>query len=301
MQRGSVLGLSPSFNSYDSGRLAEIAARILGELGESEFDTDFENGNYILDSVSSFQVIPGNAEVEGVNEDEQEVKEEEVEDEDESDSEFTFMWREPETSPISADEIFYNGQIRPIFPIYDRDLLLGQGRKQDALVNPPTPASIRLPLRKLLIEERGTASSSSSEADELDGVPPGTYCVWTPKAAESPPGTCRKSNSTGSSKRWKFRDFLHRSNSDGKDTFVFLTPNSSMKKRTEKEATTSSAGNPKPKSVITGENVTSADRKNNTTARKKEAERRRSFLPYRQDLVGFFANVNGLSRNLHPF
>ena len=62
------------------------------------------------------------------------------------------------------------------------------------------PASIRLPLRKLLIEERETASCSSSEADELEGVPSGTYCVWTPKAAESPPGRCRKSNSTGSSK-----------------------------------------------------------------------------------------------------
>ena len=72
----------------------------------------------------------------------------------------------------------------------------------------------------LLIEERGTAS----EANELEGVPLGTYCVWKPKAMESPPRRYKKSNSTGSLKWWKFRDFLHRSNNDGKDTFVFLTP-----------------------------------------------------------------------------
>jgi hypothetical protein len=28
---------------------------------------------------------------------------------------------------------------------------------------------------------------------------------------------------------------------------------------------------------------------------------RRTFLPYRQDLVGLFANVRGLSRSHHPF
>ena len=289
MQRSLLPGLSPSFNRYDSGRLAEIAARILGELGESEFQSEI---NSQKESVSSLEVKAGNGD-------------DEEEEEDDDEEEFTFCWREPETSPISADEIFYNGQIRPIF---NGDLGISEGQNHEVSVNPPppptttTPASIRLPLRKLLIEERGTASCSSSEADELEGVPPGTYCVWTPKAAESPPGKCRKSNSTGSSKRWKFRDFLHRSNSDGKDTFVFLTPNSnsSMKKKTDKEATSTSAGKPKPKSV-TGENVTSSNRKNNNTASKKETERRRSYLPYRQDLVGFFANVNGMSRNLHPF
>ena len=95
-----------------------------------------------------------------------------------------------------------------------------------------------------LIEERGM----TSKADELEGVPPGTYCVWKPKAAESPPGRCRKNNSTGSSKRWKFYDFLHWSNNDGKDTFVFLTPRSNMKKKAEKEAP-SGVRKPKPKSI----------------------------------------------------
>ena len=96
----------------------------------------------------------------------------------------------------------------------------------------------------LLIEERGTAS----EVDELEGVLPGMYYVWKPKATKSPPRRCRKNNSTGSSKRWKFRNFLHRSNNDDKDTFVFLTPYSSMKKKAEKEAPFG-AENPKPKAI----------------------------------------------------
>ncbi|WKA09681.1 hypothetical protein VitviT2T_027304 [Vitis vinifera] len=91
-------------------------------------------------------------------------------------------------------------------------------------------------------------SCSSSEADELEEVPPRKYCMWKPKAVESPPGRCRKNNSMGSSKRWKFREFLHRSNSNDKDTFVFLTPYSSMKKKAKKEAP-SGVGKPKPKAI----------------------------------------------------
>ncbi|MCD7448395.1 hypothetical protein HAX54_041548 [Datura stramonium] len=106
-------------------------------------------------------------------------------------------------SPISADEIFHNGQIRPIFPIL-------------------TEISIKLKRRRI------------QSRFDLEGIPPGTYCVWRPRSAEeSPSELCKKSNSTGSSsKRWKLRDFLHRSNSDGKETFVFLT--TPFKKREEK-------------------------------------------------------------------
>ncbi|KAK6155194.1 hypothetical protein DH2020_009442 [Rehmannia glutinosa] len=55
-----------------------------------------------------------------------------------------------------------------------------------------------------------------------ENIPAGTYCVWRPKGADQPsPSRCKKSKSTGSaSKRWKFRDLL-RSNSEGKDSFVF--------------------------------------------------------------------------------
>jgi hypothetical protein len=84
----------------------------------------------------------------------------------------------------------------------------------------------RLPLRKLFYEDRETFSCSSSEADDIDSLELRSYCVWMPKKEEGSPRSCKKSSYTGSnSKRWKFKDFIHRSNSDGKDTFVFLMPN----------------------------------------------------------------------------
>ena len=65
MQGASAVSVSPSLNSYSSGKLAEIAARVVH-----------------------------------------------------------VVCREPEySSPISADEIFYNGQIKPFYPIFDQTLL----------------------------------------------------------------------------------------------------------------------------------------------------------------------------------
>ncbi|KAA8540820.1 hypothetical protein F0562_024783 [Nyssa sinensis] len=245
MQSSPVLSLSPSFNSYSSGKLAEIAARVVEEFrAESESEVD-ELFAFKSEEVSSQEKLQG-----------EEVKDDNEEEEDE-DFEFAFAGREPDSSTISADEIFYNGQIRPMFPIFNRDLLLGDSENENSVSSkPPTPSSVRCPLRKLFIEERDSPSCSSSEADELDRIPSGTYCVWTPKAtAEQSPGRCKKSNSTGSSKRWKFRDLLHRSNSDGKDTFVFLTPSNATAKKREKMATTEASkveGKVKSKGAVGG-------------------------------------------------
>jgi hypothetical protein len=88
---------------------------------------------------------------------------------------------------------------------------------------------IDYPLRKLFYEDRETFSCSSSEADDIDSLELRSYCVWTPKKEEGSPGSCKKSSYTWSnSKRWKFKDFIHQSNSDGKDTFMFLMPNTFM-------------------------------------------------------------------------
>ncbi|XXG43913.1 hypothetical protein AAC387_Pa01g3842 [Persea americana] len=70
--------------------------------------------------------------------------------------------------------------------------------------------SIRLPLRKILINGRDASpvssspsTSSSLESDSLTGIPNGKYCLWSSKSA--PPETSdKKSNSTGSLKRWWF-------------------------------------------------------------------------------------------------
>nr|GLL44636.1 uncharacterized protein LOC109150784 [Ipomoea trifida] len=52
-------------------------------------------------------------------------------------------------------------------------------------VSSTQPEKAWLPLRKLFTEECETQSScSSSEADELDGVPVETYCIWRSKPVD---------------------------------------------------------------------------------------------------------------------
>ncbi|XP_077242287.1 uncharacterized protein LOC143882738 [Tasmannia lanceolata] len=262
--------ICPSFSRYSAVRFGEIAAEIIREEEKSGAGD------------------PGDQ------------RREEAEDDD---FEFAFS-RHPDTSPISADEIFSNGQIRPIFPIFNRDLLLPDEKQPEN-----NQASIRLPLRKLLSEERDRpfSSSSSSESNELVGLPADSYCVWTPRSVPPSPARCKKSNSTGSSKRWRFRDLLHRSSSDGKETFVFLSspaPATASKKDSKLEipkARRNSGENKLAGKGKAGETASAHEMHYVRNRAIKEGDRRRSFLPYRQDIVGFFANVNGLSKSLHPF
>ncbi|GAV63782.1 DUF1645 domain-containing protein [Cephalotus follicularis] len=275
------MSVSPSLRSYSSCNLAEIAARVVQEF-RLESEISKEENIFLWDTSPHHQILLQedhyNDHYNYNNNNNNKINEED-EDEDEE-FEFAFVCKEPETCPISADEIFCNGQIKPTYPIFDTNLLQNTTKK-----------SSRPPLRQLFSEDRETTttttpSCSSSEADELDGLNPGTYCVWTPKKAEEEsPGRCKKSNSTGSSsKRWKFRDLLHRSHSDGKDRFVFLEP---RKKSEEK--------------VNNNNNNKGVEDHYVRTRAIKKGDNKRSFLPYKQDLMGFFSNVNGMSKNLHPF
>ncbi|KAK8516131.1 hypothetical protein V6N12_013538 [Hibiscus sabdariffa] len=149
---------SPSFTTHSSGRLAEIAARVVDE----EEDDDFE---------------------------------------------FAIVCRDPEVSPVSADEIFYDGQIRPIYPVFNTNLLKNSiDQIQTPASNSKPPRSHRLPLRELMNED------GERTDDELDRVTPGTYCVWTPKAA---PTSAKIDTGSGpSSKRWKLKELLYTSGGD---------------------------------------------------------------------------------------
>ncbi|KAH0991665.1 hypothetical protein GBA52_003148 [Prunus armeniaca] len=142
------------------------------------------------------------------------------------------------------------------------------------------------------------------------GVPEGTYCEWSRKPVVVAPELKNKSNSTGSSKLWRVRDLKLRSNSDGKDAFVFLNPNSTTTPPKPSQETADNKSGAKIVKTVEkvkgkakkAETVSSAHEKHYVMNRaKKEGDKRRSYLPYRQDLVGFFTNVNGLSRNVHPF
>ncbi|KAK9052412.1 hypothetical protein SSX86_029041 [Deinandra increscens subsp. villosa] len=153
-------------------------------------------------------------------------------------------------------------------------------------------SAITVSLRKLFIEKRDESSScSSSEAGELESVPSGTYCVWKPKAdlVISTP-KWKKSRSTGSgsgSERWRLRYLLRRSNSEGKEAVVVVTPKK--------------VDSPKVR-WNSGEVLKIGSHERFYVERRAESEigKRKSFLPYRKDLVGLFANVNGMGKML-PF
>ncbi|XP_038885805.1 uncharacterized protein LOC120076099 [Benincasa hispida] len=224
----------------------------------------------------------------------------EEEDEDE-DEEFSFVCANPDgSSPISADDAFYNGQIRPVYPLFNRDLLF---------VDEENSETFRPPLRKVFVEKRDTLAPVSESELEVEGVIEGTYCEWSPATAE----LGKKSNSTGFSKLWRFRDFMtmHRSSSDGKDAFVFLSNPSSS-------SSSSSSSSPKPSknkphkqlqpasapkvNRLKPQTPSSAHETHYVRSRaQKQVDKHKSYLPYRQDLVGFFTTVNGFSKNVHPF
>ncbi|TMW97846.1 hypothetical protein EJD97_004894 [Solanum chilense] len=251
-----------------------------------------------------------------IEEDYEDDEEEEVEDEEE---EFSFACG-IDAPPIAADEVFYNGQIRPLFPLFNQSLLLSDEDLEALKEQLP----IRPPVKNIFIQTEDNpnpgSSNSLTESEEIVGP----FCEWSKnkaiEATSDNPEVCKKSNSTGFSKLWRFKDFLHRSNSDGRDTFVFLNPTTPAAKVEEKivrkdETTTSE----KKKKEISGEVkvIGKVTKKMKKVVKKSEGvlaheaymkskakaeDRRRSYLPYRPELVGFFTNVNGgLTKNVHPF
>lgn len=244
-------------------------------------------------------------------------EEEEVEDDDDNENEeeeFSFACG-IDAPPIAADEMFYNGQIRPLFPLFNQNLLLSDEDLEALKEQLP----IRPPVKKIFIQTEDNSIPATS-SEEIAGP----FCEWSKnkaiEATRDNPEVCKKSNSTGFSKLWRFKDFLHRSNSDGRDTFVFLNPTTPAAKVEEKvvrkdETTTSE----KKKKEISGEVkvIGKVTKKTKKVVKKSEGvlaheaymkskakaeDRRRSYLPYRPELVGFFTNVNGgLTKNVHPF
>lgn len=202
--------------------------------------------------------------------------------------EFSFAGTDAQGTLVFADEIFDNGQIRPIFPAFDQSLLFESASSVAA-------SPLRPPLRKLLVEHHYSFCSKGKSGVLRE---PSNEPSLNMTLVEVDPSNehCKKSNSTGFSKLWRFRrDLKLRSNSDCRDAFVFFNPPMPPK---------SNEGNVHIKKETGGKNkaTMSAHEKLYVMNRKrKEGNKRRSFLPYRQHLVGLFSDVNRFSRNIHPF
>ena len=92
------------------------------------------------------------------------------EEEDDEDEEFSFACMNPDGSPIFAEDAFVDGQIRPIFPLFNRDLLLTDAYDSDSKPKEGSSSTLRPLLRKFFIEEcnHPPSSLSTSESDELE-------------------------------------------------------------------------------------------------------------------------------------
>lgn len=232
--------------------------------------------------------------------------------------EFPFVSQESDAGAgaAAADELFADGRIRTFYPVFGRGTAgcvarggggSGSGSGSCCTALPAAPPRVRGQLGRLFQEETRDRSTSASftassgpatdEDGGLDGAAPGSYCVWRPGPSASaspsppPPPPPRKSGSTGSMARWRrISDLVvGRSHSDGRDKFVFLA---AAPRRGPKDKEPAATAPP----AVAAHQMAAA-------YLARGVPPRRTFLPYREELVGFFANVNGISRSHHrpPF
>ncbi|MFS8011278.1 hypothetical protein Hanom_Chr14g01307071 [Helianthus anomalus] len=127
-------------------------------------------------------------------------------------------------------------------------------------------------------EETIHCSETASSSSESEGESPAVFCVWRNRtdAGASPLSKCKKSGSTGSgSRRWRISDLLRRSNSEG------------LLSQKKVEAAKRKGGSGEV-TVVGGRVKPSIHELLYVQRGKGEGGKRKSYLPYRQGLVGFF-------------
>ncbi|XP_058776149.1 uncharacterized protein LOC131650456 [Vicia villosa] len=154
-----------------------------------------------------------------------------------------------------------------VFPIFNRG---DQKRNSDAAEN-------LTPLQNLII------------GDEKQNI----------ESRQASPIKCIKSNSTGSDsnpscyKPWKFLSLLRRSKSDVKESFILATPveNSKVKSGGKVSAEKNIARVPEKKIPMTERKVPAAVTAMEAVYLRKKEIKRKSYLPYKQELISFPLHV----------
>lgn len=230
------------------------------------------------------------------------------EEHDDDDDDFTFILVGEDDQPIDTDKAFEDGQI---FPLFDQKLLNDHYDIEEINHLPMHP-----PVDKVFIQSpRGFPPSTSARHDEDSAT--GPYCAWSKDTASSSSSNSsstssaemtKKSNSTGFSKLWRLKEKVGRSNSDGRDAFVFLKHNDKPAATMTPKVTSSDHGiyvkvndaRGKPR-VVKAKKASVSAHEAYMKSRGGHTERK-SYLPYRPELMGFFTNVHsGLSKNVHPY
>lgn len=180
--------------------------------------------------------------------------------------EFSFACTEIQGTQIFADEIFENGKIQPITDAFDQSLLFYPIPNNNA-------SHLRPPLKKIFIKNCiNPQSILGGFSKEAQNEPLQNMTMVEMKASND---CYHKSNSTGSSNLWRFRQNLNlRSNSDHKDSFVLL--NSSVPKKPSKPKVENVVA--KRRKDVKHKNPLSAYEKFYVTNKtRKESSKRRSF------------------------
>ncbi|KVH92873.1 uncharacterized protein LOC112515623 [Cynara cardunculus var. scolymus] len=258
--------VSPSFNCYSSDSLtAKAAAKVSREVEQER-----------IDEFQEFSEV------------------------DEEDFEFSLEFAGEE---FSAEELALAGRL--LFPIFNSDLVTKDevDRVVKEVDDEHDVDSLIIPLHKLFVDDsdESRSSSSSSEVDDLEDRPSGTFCVSWRKANAGSPTLAKKSRSTGSGSRtWKIKDLLRRSNSTGSETVFFLCP-----KRVE-ASNRKRYGKSREVRKVTGKSKTASSPSFHELfyvqkRAEQKGEKMKSYLPYRQDLLGFSVKVNGSGNKKLPF
>ncbi|KAK7286522.1 hypothetical protein RJT34_21575 [Clitoria ternatea] len=205
--------------------------------------------------------------------------------------EFSFAHIDPLGTLVFADEIFDNGQIQPAFATCDKSLTFATTYENEIL-------ALRSPLKKLFVEQAPQHNSFSKESKVSSNE---KLLMKMSTKIEMLNDRCKKSKSIGFSKIMRYRkDLKLRSNSDGNDVFVSLNPLTLMQLESNEKVNENVVSKDgkcrKKKSALSTHEKFYVKNKE-----RKQSRKHKSFLPYRQELIGFFTNVHGLSRNIHPF
>ncbi|XP_076905160.1 uncharacterized protein LOC143560835 [Bidens hawaiensis] len=196
--------------------------------------------------------------------------------------EFEFSFLTGAAVTIAGD---LNSDGRTVFPLFNRELHI-QNDDVDREIECNITTTTTNSLEKLFITERDGSGSGSTSESESENEAPAVFCVWRHNGGASPLSKCKKSSSTGSgSKRWRIRDYLlRRSNSEGKDPMVLLSHNNNNNNNNNKkgESTKRKVNESKQLSSPIHEYFDVQQREKNGVVKRK------SYLPYRQGLVGFF-------------
>lgn len=218
---------------------------------------------------------------------------------DDGGDDFTFAAAQPPPSLVSAGGGGFIGQPL-LYPVF--------GRPRSPPRAAPETATARVPLGRFLLVDRDPSPPPAPADDDdgdLDSVPAEMFCPWSPgwsaaaaAASSQSQARCKKSGSTGSVLRWRPRLAVGRSQSDGKEKFVFLSASSGGSGRRSQKGRGSAVD-------VEGGAHHAAHHAwrhyANNTSEGGGARRRRSFLPYKQDLVGLFANAAVFRRSYLPF